>query len=150
MQCPYCFHEDTHVKDSRGCDHGTTVRRRRHCPACQCRFTTFERIQLKELTVVKKNNAKRPFEREKLVRSINLAIRKRPITSEQVDRLVSSIIRDLEHAGQTEISSDMIGRKVMEGLSKLDQVAYVRFASVYTDFNEAKDFGKFIIEMEEA
>ena len=148
MLCPYCLSDGTVVKDSRSCDAGHTVRRRRECVECKARFTTFERVQLKELIVTKKDKTKRPFDREKILRSINLAVRKRPVTGEQVDNLVNDIVRNLESSCKNEVSSELIGRKVMEGLANLDQVAYVRFASVYTDFNEAKDFGKFIINME--
>lgn len=148
MLCPYCFSDGTIVKDSRSCDNGHTVRRRRQCLNCNARFTTFERVQLKELIITKKDRSKRPFDRDKIIRSINLAVRKRPVTGEQVDHLVNGIVRNLESLGKSEVSSELIGRKVMEGLANLDQVAYVRFASVYTDFNEAKDFGKFIFDME--
>ena len=150
MLCPYCSFENTIVKDSRSCNNGKSVRRRRECPNCNLRFTTFETIQIKEILVTKKDKSKKPFDKEKIARSITLAVRKRPVTNSQVDKLVNDITNDIESLGKTEVSSDFIGKKVMEGLAKLDQVAYVRFASVYTDFSDAKDFGKFVIDLEKA
>jgi len=144
MRCPFCAHEDTQVKDSRPSDDAMAIRRRRHCPACNGRFTTFERTQLRELTVVKKNGGRRPFDRDKLTRSIGIAVRKRPISSDQVEFMVTEIVRQLEGLGEAEIETNYIGQLVMEALAKLDQVAYVRFASVYRDFCETKDFEKFI------
>ncbi len=144
MKCPFCGFEDTQVKDSRPSEDGMSIRRRRFCPKCESRFTTFERVQIRELVVIKKNGERKPFDREKLVRSIELAVRKRPVTTEQVDMAVNNIVRDLESMGESEINSTVIGEAVMKALSKLDSVAYVRFASVYKDFREAKDFEDFV------
>ncbi|HVA35472.1 MAG TPA: transcriptional regulator NrdR [Stellaceae bacterium] len=144
MRCPFCGCEDTQVKDSRPTDDRASIRRRRLCPNCAARFTTFERVQLRELTVIKKNNQREPFERDKLARSIQISLRKRPVEGERVERAINSIVRQLESSGETEIKSDMIGELVMEMLATLDPVAYVRFASVYRNFREAKDFGDFI------
>lgn len=144
MRCPFCGHEDTQVKDSRPSEDGSAIRRRRLCPSCDSRFTTFERVQLRELFVVKKNGDRKPFDRDKLTRSLSLAVRKRPVTEDQVEMAINNIIRQLEATGDSDISSDLIGEKVMEALAKLDQVAYVRFASVYRDFREANDFRDFI------
>jgi transcriptional repressor NrdR len=144
MRCPFCGCEDTQVKDSRPTDDRASIRRRRLCPNCAARFTTFERVQLRELTVVKKNGQREPFERDKLARSVQIALRKRPVEGERVERAINSIVRQLESSGETEIKSDMIGELVMEMLATLDPVAYVRFASVYRNFREAKDFGEFI------
>ncbi len=144
MRCPFCGCEDTQVKDSRPTDDRASIRRRRLCPNCAARFTTFERVQLRELTVIKKNNQREPFERDKLARSIQIALRKRPVEGERVERAINSIVRQLESSGETEIKSDMIGELVMEMLATLDPVAYVRFASVYRNFRETKDFGEFI------
>ena len=144
MRCPFCGFEDTQVKDSRPTDDRSAIRRRRFCTNCAARFTTFERVQLRELTVVKKNGQREPFDREKLARSIYTATRKRPIEPERIERVINSIVRQLESSGETDVSTDQIGGLVMEALANLDQVAYVRFASVYRDFREAKDFGEFI------
>lgn len=144
MRCPFCNNEDTQVKDSRPTEDGAAIRRRRFCPKCDSRFTTFERVQLRELTVIKKDGERRPFDRDKLVRSIEIAVRKRPVTAEQVDVLVNNIVKELEGLGETEIPSGIIGEKVMVALRKADPVAYVRFASVYKDFREAKDFEEFV------
>ena len=144
MRCPFCGHDDTQVKDSRPTEDNTSIRRRRYCPSCGARFTTFERIQLRELTVVKKNGARAPFDRDKLARSIFIATRKRPVEAERVERMINSIVRRLESAGESEVPSEMIGELVMEGLAALDPVAYVRFASVYRNFREAKDFEDFV------
>lgn len=148
MRCPFCGNEDSQVKDSRPTEDGAAIRRRRQCEACAARFTTFERIQLRDLTVVKSgaNGAegrREPFERDKLVRSVSTAARKRPITAAQIERLVSGIQRQLETQGDTDIPSQRIGELVMQGLKGLDSVAYIRFASVYKDFREAKDFEEF-------
>lgn len=143
MRCPFCTHEDSQVKDSRPTDDGAAIRRRRQCEACGARFTTFERIQLRELTVMKSHDRREPFEREKLIRSVTLAARKRPVTAAQIEKLVSGIQRQLETQGETEIPSQRIGEMVMDGLKGLDSVAYIRFASVYKDFREAKDFEEF-------
>jgi transcriptional repressor NrdR len=148
LRCPFCGNEDSQVKDSRPTEDGAAIRRRRQCEACAARFTTFERIQLRDLIVVK-NQAnspelrREPFERDKLIRSVTLAARKRPVTSAQIERLVSGIQRQLETQGESEIPSQRIGEMVMDGLKGLDSVAYIRFASVYKDFREAKDFEEF-------
>ncbi len=147
MRCPYCGSLDTQVKDSRPTEDSSSIRRRRVCPDCGGRFTTFERVQLRELTVVKKTGRRVPFDRDKLTRSINVALRKRPVEAERVERLVNGIVRQLESSGETDISSDDIGKIVMEGLKGLDTVAYVRFASVYRDFSDAKDFGTLADEL---
>jgi len=144
MRCPFCGNDDTQVKDSRPTEDNSAIRRRRFCPACGSRFTTFERVQLRELTVVKKNGQRAPFDRDKLHRSISVACRKRPIDPERVERVVNSIVRRLESSGESEIPSDQIGALVMDALSALDPVAYVRFASVYRNFREAKDFEDFV------
>ncbi|MFM9853538.1 MAG: transcriptional regulator NrdR [Sphingomonadaceae bacterium] len=143
MRCPFCGHEDSQVKDSRPTDDNAAIRRRRQCEDCAARFTTFERIQLRELTVVKSEGRREPFEREKLDRSVAIACRKRPIEQARIDRLVTGIQRQLETLGDTEIPASRIGELVMEGLKGLDSVAYIRFASVYKDFAEAKDFEEF-------
>jgi transcriptional repressor NrdR len=144
MRCPFCGHDDTQVKDSRPTEDNSAIRRRRYCPSCESRFTTFERGQLRELTVVKRNGQRIPFEREKLARSIRTACRKRAVDEERIERIVNGIQRRLESSGETEIPSSMIGELVMEALQGLDQVAYVRFASVYKNFREAKDFEDFV------
>jgi len=144
MRCPFCGNDDTQVKDSRPTEDNSAIRRRRFCPNCGARFTTFERIQLRELTVVKKNGLKVPFDRDKLARSIMIATRKRPIDPERIERLINGIVRRLESSGESEIKSDTIGELVMDGLAALDSVAYVRFASVYRNFREAKDFEDFV------
>ncbi|MBM3482639.1 MAG: transcriptional repressor NrdR [Alphaproteobacteria bacterium] len=144
MRCPFCGHEDTQVKDSRPTDDNTAIRRRRSCANCGARFTTFERIQLRELTVVKSNGQREPFDREKVARSMRVALRKRPVEPERVERVVNGIVRRLESLGEAEIPSSVVGEMVMEALGSLDQVAYVRFASVYRNFREVKDFEKFI------
>jgi transcriptional repressor NrdR len=146
MRCPFCGHEDTQVKDSRPAEEDTVVRRRRQCPSCEQRFTTFERIQLRELTVVKKSGRRAPFDRDKLLRSVDVACRKRNVDPERIERLVSDIVRKLESQGEAEIPSSMIGELVMGGLAELDPVAYVRYASVYRDFREVGDFGRFLDE----
>mgnify|MGYP005662395537 FL=1 len=144
MKCPFCSNDDTQVKDSRSTEDNTAIRRRRICPDCGARFTTFERIQLRELTVIKKSGKKAPFDRDKLERSVQIALRKRPVERDRVDRMISGIVRRVESLGETEISSDVIGEIVMEGLQSIDSVAYVRFASVYKNFREAKDFEEFL------
>lgn len=149
MRCPFCGFADTHVKDSRPTEDGSAIRRRRVCTECNGRFTTFERVQLRELTVVKRNNRRVPFDRDKLMRSIQIALRKRPVDPERVERLVSGIVRQLEASGESEIPAENIGRIVMEALKALDDVAYVRFASVYRNFREPKDFEQLIGEMAE-
>lgn len=144
MRCPFCIHDDTQVKDSRPTEENATIRRRRYCPSCGSRFTTFERVQLRELTVVKKNGEKAPFDREKLTRSLLISLRKRPIESDRIERIVNGIQRRLESLGEGEIPTKIIGEMVMEVLAELDPVAYVRFASVYRNFREAKDFEDFV------
>jgi transcriptional repressor NrdR len=147
MRCPYCGTADTQVKDSRPAEDDTVIRRRRSCDACGGRFTTFERVQLRELTVVKKSGRRVPFDRDKLVRSVNVALRKRAVDPERVDRMVNGIVRQLESSGDTEVSSDRIGTLVMEGLKNLDEVAYVRFASVYRNFSNSEDFKDLLGEL---
>ena len=144
MRCPFCQSEDTQVKDSRPAEDGSAIRRRRSCNACGARFTTFERVQLRELTVVKTDGRRVAFDREKLARSIRVALRKRPVNEEQVERIVSGIQRRLESEGTEELSSRDIGHRVMEVLRELDPVAYVRFASVYQNFRDARDFHAFL------
>lgn len=144
MRCPFCGELDTQVKDSRPTEDNAAIRRRRFCPACGSRFTTFERVQLRELMVVKKNGEKAPFDREKLLRSLRIALRKRPVDDERIERIVNSIQRQLETLGESEIPTKLIGERVMDHLAALDQVAYVRFASVYRNFREAKDFEEFV------
>ncbi|WP_419815214.1 transcriptional regulator NrdR [Glacieibacterium sp.] len=144
MRCPFCLHDDSAVKDSRPTEDGGAIRRRRQCPACSARFTTFERIQLRELVVVKKSGKREAFDRDKLAKSIIIACRKRPVEDGRIDRLVSGIVRQLESAGETEVEVGTIGELIMEGLQALDPVAYIRFASVYRDFREASDFEDFV------
>jgi len=144
MRCPFCGHNDTQVKDSRPTEDNSAIRRRRLCPNCGARFTTFERVQLRELTVLKRNDQKEPFEREKLLASMRIALRKRPVEDDRIERVVNSIVRRLESSGESEIRADTIGEMVMEALGQLDQVAYLRFASVYRNFREIKDFEDFI------
>ena len=144
MRCPYCAGENTQVKDSRPTEDGTAIRRRRYCPDCSGRFTTFERVQLRELTVLKRTGKRVPFDRDKVMRSVQVALRKRPVDQDRVERMISGIVRQLESRGEPEIPAEEIGLLVMEGLRNLDDVAYVRFASVYRDFREAKDFETFI------
>jgi transcriptional repressor NrdR len=147
MRCPYCASEDTQVKDSRPTEENAAIRRRRVCPDCGGRFTTFERVQLRELIVVKRSGRKVPFDRDKLLKSVEVALRKRPIEPERIERMVSGIVRQLESAGEAEIPSSAIGEYVMEALRGLDPVAYVRFASVYRDFREAADFQEVLGEI---
>ena len=149
MKCPFCGNEDTQVKDSRSTEDNSAIRRRRFCSACGARFTTFERIQLRELTVIKKSGKKVPFDRDKLERSVQIALRKRPVESERVDRMISGIVRRVESLGEAEIASDVVGEIVMEGLQSIDPVAYVRFASVYKNFREVKDFEDFLGNLED-
>ena len=147
MRCPYCGSTITQVKDSRPSEDHTAIRRRRVCSDCSGRFTTFERVQLRELTVVKKNGRRVPFDRDKLMRSLQLALRKRSVDPERVERMVSGIVRRLENIGEGDIKSETVGRLVMEGLKGLDDVAYVRFASVYKNFREARDFEELLGEL---
>ncbi len=149
MRCPFCGSEDTQVKDSRPVEDGSVIRRRRHCAKCGARFTTLERVQLRELVVVKKDGRRVPFDRDKLARSLRIATRKRGIDEEQIERLVNRIVRELEQTGETEIPSARIGELAMSHLASLDQVAYVRFASVYKDFATARDFEEFIRDLPE-
>ncbi|HVZ91667.1 MAG TPA: transcriptional regulator NrdR [Rhizomicrobium sp.] len=148
MRCPFCGHDDSQVKDSRPSEDNSAIRRRRHCPACGGRFTTFERVQLRELVVIKKNGRREPFDRDKLERSLAHALRKRPVEAERVDRMITGIVRRLESLGENEIQASTIGELVMQALSSLDKVAYVRFASVYKNFRETKDFENLIGELE--
>ena len=150
MRCPFCSHEDSQVKDSRPTEDGSAIRRRRQCEDCGARFTTFERIQLRELIVAKSENRREPFDRSKLERSVAVALRKRPVPQERIDKLLSSIQRQLETSGESEVPSSTIGEMVMNGLKALDPVAYIRFASVYKDFREAKDFEDFAGAVSEA
>ena len=144
MRCPFCGFDDTQVKDSRPTDDRSAIRRRRFCTNCAARFTTFERVQLRELTVVKNTGQREPFDRDKLARSIYISLRKRPVEGERVERVINSIVRQLESSGESDVPTEMIGSLIMEALANLDQVAYIRFASVYRDFREAKDFGEFV------
>ena len=144
MRCPFCGNEDTQVKDSRPTEDNSAIRRRRQCPNCGARFTTFERVQLRELTVMKSTGQREPFDREKLVRSMTIALQKRPVDSERLERVVNGIVRRLESSGESEIPTKLIGELVMDALATLDQVAYVRFASVYRNFREARDFEEFV------
>ena len=144
MRCPFCGHDETQVKDSRPSDDNNSIRRRRQCPACAARFTTFERVQLRDLMVIKKDDSRVVFEREKLLRSISVSCRKRPVKPQQLELIANSIQRRLESSGETEIPSKLVGELVMDALKELDRVAYLRFASVYKDFQETDDFSKFI------
>ena len=147
MRCPFCGHEDTQVKDSRPTEDNSAIRRRRFCTSCSARFTTFERVQLRELTVVKSTGQREPFDREKLLRSMRIALRKRPIDADRIDRVVNSLVRQLESSGESEIPSKQIGEMIMVALQTLDQVAYIRYASVYKDFREASDFNEFVEQL---
>jgi transcriptional repressor NrdR len=144
MRCPFCGELESQVKDSRPSDDGAAIRRRRLCPQCGGRFTTFERVQLRELTILKRSGRRAPFDREKLVRSISIATRKRPVDDERVERMVSGIVRQLESMGETELASHVVGEMVMKALKSLDDVAYVRYASVYRDFRQTEDFARFL------
>lgn len=150
MRCPYCGNDDTQVKDSRPTEDANSIRRRRICNACGGRFTTFERVQLRELIVVKKSGRKVPFDRDKLARSVGTALRKRDVSADRVERMISGVVRQLESLGENEISSEQIGEFVMEGLKELDDVAFVRFASVYKNFSAADDFRSFLTELAES
>ena len=149
MRCPFCSNEDSQVKDSRPTEDNTAIRRRRICEQCGSRFTTFERIQLRDLIVVKSNDKKESFDRDKMYRSLSLALRKRNIETEKIEKIVNAIVRKLENSGESEINTSLIGQYIMEALSLLDQVAYVRFASVYKDFREVKDFEDFLGKLED-
>ena len=149
MRCPFCAHDDTQVKDSRPTEDNTAIRRRRQCDSCGGRFTTFERVQLRELMVTKKSGRKVAFDRDKLARSVNTALRKRDVAPERVERMISGIVRQLESLGDAEVTSEQIGEYVMDGLKGLDDVAFVRFASVYKNFSAADDFRSFLTELGE-
>lgn len=144
MRCPFCNHEDTQVKDSRPSEDGSSIRRRRYCPSCESRFTTFERVQLRELTVLKSNGEKRVFDREKIAKSMAIALRKRPVDPEQVEMAINRIVQKLESEGESDIATKHIGALVMSELKKMDAVAYIRYASVYRDFSDAEDFETFV------
>jgi transcriptional repressor NrdR len=144
MRCPFCGHLESQVKDSRPSEDGAAIRRRRLCPQCGGRFTTFERVQLRELTILKRSGRRAPFDREKLVRSVSIATRKRPVEPERVERMVNAIVRQLESMGETELASHVVGEMVMKALKSLDDVAYVRYASVYRDFRQTEDFAHFL------
>ena len=146
MRCPFCGHAESQVKDSRPSEDGAAIRRRRLCPECGGRFTTFERVQLRELTILKRSGRRNPFDREKLVRSVSIATRKRPLDPERVERMINGIVRQLESQGETELASSVVGEMVMKALKSLDDVAYVRYASVYRDFRQTEDFAKFLSE----
>ena len=150
MRCPYCFHDDSQVKDSRPAEEGTSIRRRRQCERCGERFTTFERVQQRQLFVVKSQDRREPFDRAKLERSVAIACRKRPVPADRLEQLVSAVQRQLEASGESEMPSTRIGELVMEGLKALDPVAYIRFASVYKDFREARDFEQFAGSFDDA
>ena len=149
MRCPFCSNENSQVKDSRPTEDNTSIRRRRICEQCGSRFTTFERIQLRDLIVIKKNNQREPFDRDKMFRSLSLALRKRNVDQESIEKIVNAIVRRLENSGESEIKTNLIGEYIMEALSNLDQVAYVRFASVYKNFRDAKDFEDFLGNLDE-
>ena len=149
MRCPFCSNVDSQVKDSRHTEDNTAIRRRRICDQCGSRFTTFERIQLRDLIVIKNNGKKENFDRDKVFRSLSLSLRKRNIEQDKIEKIVSAIARRLENSGETEIRTNIIGEYVMEALSNLDQVAYVRYASVYKNFREVKDFEDFLVNLEE-
>tara|TARA_B100000575_G_scaffold253758_1_gene222503 strand:- start:43 stop:495 length:453 start_codon:yes stop_codon:yes gene_type:complete len=149
MRCPFCSNDDSQVKDSRPTEDNTAIRRRRICDQCGSRFTTFERIQLRDLIVLKSKGQKENFDRDKMYRSLSLALRKRNIENEKIEKIVNAIVRKLENSGETEIKSNIIGQYIMEALLHLDQVAYVRFASVYKNFREAKDFEDFLDNLED-
>jgi len=149
MRCPFCSNQDSQVKDSRPTEDNTAIRRRRICEQCGSRFTTFERIQLRDLVIIKTNDKKEAFDRDKMFRSVSLALRKRNISQETIEKIINAIVRKLENSGETEIKSNLIGEYIMDALSHLDQVAYVRFASVYKNFREVKDFEDFLGKLEE-
>ena len=148
MKCPFCGYDDTQVKDSRPYDEGAGIRRRRQCPRCNERFTTLERVQIRELIVVKRDGTKRPFDRDKIMRSLAIALRKRSVESDVIEQSVASIVKKLELKGEAEIASDDIGEAVMDALKSLDSVGYIRYASVYRNFREAEDFEEFMRELD--
>ena len=147
MRCPYCASNDTQVKDSRSTEDGSAIRRRRACPDCGGRFTTFERVQLRELTVIKKSGRRVPFDRDKMARSLEIALRKRSVDPDRVERLISGVVRQLESRGESDVPAEEIGQLIMEGLKAIDEVAYVRFASVYRQFRKARDFEAVLDEL---
>lgn len=147
MRCPFCGGDDTQVKDSRPTEDNAAIRRRRQCQNCGARFTTFERVQLRELTVVKRGGKRVPFDRDKLARSVDIALRRRPVEPQRVEQVINGLVRRLETMGESDIPSEVIGELVMDALAGLDQVAYVRFASVYRNFREAKDFEEFLVKL---
>ncbi|MHA1151480.1 MAG: transcriptional regulator NrdR [Alphaproteobacteria bacterium] len=149
MRCPFCGNDDTQVKDSRPTEDNNAIRRRRQCVNCGARFTTFERVQLRELTVLKGNGKRETFDRDKLLRSMTIALRKRPVERDRIERVVNGIVRRLESSGESEIPTTLVGELIMDALASLDQVAYVRFASVYRNFREARDFEEFIEKLDE-
>ena len=149
MRCPFCSNQDSQVKDSRPTEDNTAIRRRRVCDQCGSRFTTFERIQLRDLVIIKTNDKKEAFDRDKMFRSVSLALRKRNISQETIEKIINAIVRKLENSGETEIKSNLIGEYIMDALSHLDQVAYVRFASVYKNFREVKDFEDFLGKLDD-
>lgn len=148
MKCPFCASEETQVKDSRPTEDSAAIRRRRECPKCDARFTTFERVQLREITVVKNDGTRQPFEREKLLRSVRLPLQKRPVDTDAIERAVNDIVRELEQSGDADVPTKLIGEKVMQSLAKLDPVAYVRYASIYKDFREVNDYNAFLASIE--
>ena len=149
MHCPFCSNDDTQVKDSRPSEDGSAIRRRRVCSGCGARFTTFERVQLREMIVIKNDNRRQMFDRDKIIRSMDVALRKRPVESDQVEKSVNSIVRQLESMGEPEIHSSQIGELVMRALARLDQVGYIRYASVYKDFCQPQDFDEFLEELKD-
>lgn len=149
MRCPFCGNEETQVKDSRPSEDSSSIRRRRFCPECDQRFTTFERVQLREMTVLKSGGRKQPFDRDKIIRSIQIALRKRPVEMEEIERVANDVVRQLESEGEQEISSDKIGAAVLKALAGLDTVGYIRYASVYNDFRHPEDFNAFLDEVKQ-
>ncbi|HEY8192255.1 MAG TPA: transcriptional regulator NrdR [Alphaproteobacteria bacterium] len=149
MRCPFCNNDDTQVKDSRPAEDNSSIRRRRFCTECGARFTTFERVQLRDMIVIKADDKRQPFDREKIIRSMHIALRKRPVDSEQVEKTVNAIVRQLESMGESEIPSSQIGELVMHALARLDQVGYIRYASVYKDFCKPQDFNEFLEELKD-
>ena len=149
MRCPFCGHEDSQVKDSRPAEDGASIRRRRSCPSCGERFTTFERVQLREITVIKAGNKRQPFDRDKMLRSMQIALRKRPVELEEIEKAANVIVRQLEGSGDAEVTSTHIGELVMQALAQIDMVGYIRYASVYRDFRHPEDFDAFLREVRE-
>lgn len=148
MRCPFCAHDDTQVKDSRPSEDNAAIRRRRECPNCNARFTTFERVQLRELNVVKNDGRREPFERDKLLRSLKIALRRRPVETDAIERMANDIVRQLELSGEADVATKVIGEQAMKALSGVDPVAYVRYASVYKNFHEVKDYTNFLGALE--